>query len=1013
MECPGQHGASSTITLGQLPGGNGAVGNYGQTITLGSNANPFAGTVTGQALTVSGIQSSTASNGYSLGLAQVNANVAATTITNNLLMPSSVIIGTGSGTAIGSTLTASGTSNLTLGGNATSYTIVNGDIMDGNAGVAKTQLFAAGTGIIYLTGQTSNTNYSGGASLTNAGNTLRIDNQYALGTGLVAIGTASTLDIRSDSPLTFSNYMALQAGTSYINVDQKIGGTGMGQTITFTGGGSMTATKGPLFTSGNGYSLNLAGAWSSPAGTQPIVNNSFSGTLYFGNATNGGTLSSSSGAAIYQFNGTGGTTKLWDVIDGSGTVALVANNAGTILDLTKVNTDGIAVGNAYSGGLTVTAGTVRVASPNNFGKVGTVGMGGGTLSIVSDTAANVSTNQNSAAVTLNLTASSGINVDQAVNGSGYGQTHTVGAITVPTTGLTLTVTGGDGYGLTTGAVTTAAAVVATTITNNAPGVLTIATLAAGNNAAAGTVTFNGSGYTQVGSITQTGGQVLGLVSNGSGVLDLTNNLAGTFAGSVTSGGSGSILINNPVDLSSTAGVILSGGALLLRNNTTGTTMIPGSKGLYVTANSTVDLDATAAGIVTAPVTLSVQTLSINGSTLSVSGSAVAGYPYTLSVTGTTTQSATAAAFNTTTGNLILMGQFSSGTAFTTAKNGAGTLTLNGASTDATGAWTINAGVVNANAATSFATGAATITVNAATLNTGNSVANVLTGANALTINTGGLVNLGGSNSYTGVTTVAAGGSLYLNANGAITGSSITVTGGTLTENSGLTNAITGVNGGSLSVTNANAVVNLNSSNTFGGSITLTAGALNLNTGSAVTGGTVTVSGGALNDNSINGLNGAAALSVNYSGNTVTLGYANNFSNGVTLTAGTLRLQDLGAIGTSAMSLAANTTLQLRNNSTGAFTGGLVTVGGNATIDVDALNAGTSGQTLSIPSLTIGGAFTLNVLNGGGNATSPYTLNVSGTTTESGNVVFNPTTANLSLNAISNTTNTTTKTAAAR
>ena len=41
---------------------------------------------------------------------------------------------------------------------------------------------------------------------------------------------------------------------------------------------------------------------------------------------------------------------------------------------------------------------------------------------------------------------------------------------------------------------------------------------------------------------------------------------------------------------------------------------------------------------------------------------------------------------------------------------------------------------------------------------------------------------------------------------------------------------------------------------------------------------------------------------------MTLGYANNFSNGVTLTAGTLRLQDLGAIGTSAMSLAANTTL---------------------------------------------------------------------------------------------------------
>jgi autotransporter-associated beta strand protein len=106
----------------------------------------------------------------------------------------------------------------------------------------------------------------------------------------------------------------------------------------------------------------------------------------------------------------------------------------------------------------------------------------------------------------------------------------------------------------------------------------------------------------------------------------------------------------------------------------------------------------------------------------------------------------------------------------------------------------------------------------------------------------------------------------------------------------------------------------------------------------------------------------------------------------TLSAGTLRLEALGALTTAAsIGMTINGgTLSLARDTAGTFNGVNATVGGNATIEVDRLTAG-SGVTLTTGSLSIGSQ-TLTV-NAGSNATSGTMALTTGAVTLSGGSTF--------------------------
>ena len=470
--------ASTTVTVGQSPGGTGATGGYGNTVTL-SGVTP---TATGFTLTFAGIAGSTENDGYNVHVqGAVNANVAAVTVTNNLSLPGTLTID-----SVNDTGTTAGTNLLTFSGGGLTY--VNGDILNSATAGVKTGISYVGTtGTLVLAG-TAATNYSGGLTVGNTTNTgmqgtLIATTPFSLGAAanVVTLKNA-TLDFRSDSNVAYSNPINIDSTFNVgLNADRQIGGTGSGNTVTLNGLVSYTGSTQARYlfiTSGDNYNFNFAGGITSSvvATDNELVNNS-SGLVSIASFSSSGAT-----ATTQKFAGLGNITFNGNITQGTGalTVGIGGTTNGGLVDLSAVNLSNPA--NPYSGGLTFFgASTARIASPLNLGAAGNLinfSVGGATLQVRDNGPGNNGTLAFGNPITLSAVNGSHT-IDIGNNGSNTGNTIAFGAVNnsagITTPGNTLTVNGANGYGVSfttftlpngTGQNTTLVANVPVTITGN-------------------------------------------------------------------------------------------------------------------------------------------------------------------------------------------------------------------------------------------------------------------------------------------------------------------------------------------------------------------------------------------------------------------------------------------------------------------------------------------------------------------------------------------------------------------
>jgi autotransporter-associated beta strand protein len=307
------------------------------------------------------------------------------------------------------------------------------------------------------------------------------------------------------------------------------------------------------------------------------------------------------------------------------------------------------------------------------------------------------------------------------------------------------------------------------------------------------------------------------------------------------------------------------------------------------------------------------------------------------------------------------------------KADAGTWVLSGSNTYS-GATTINAGTlqIGAGGASGNLSISSTITNNgtlvfnrSGNMTQGTNFANSISGTGNLTQAGSGTLFLGGTNSYTGLTTIS-GGNLSINAATAV----------------GSTSGINLANATALIYTGAAGNLTRDITVTSGtGTIRNTGGALTLSGALSKNGTTLTLAGGTNGitvEGVISGSNSNSDLVID--GGTTTLTNANNSYNGPTfiINGGTLNASVAGALPTSTLSAV-----------TINGTGSTLALGANQSI---ASLSGTSGASVNLNAntLTINGSSS-TTYSGGISGTGNLVKNGSGTQTLAGATTFNGTT----------------------
>jgi fibronectin-binding autotransporter adhesin len=464
-----------------------------------------------------------------------------------------------------------------------------------------------------------------------------------------------------------------------------------------------TANGGGFSANGGQMTVNIGNAgaqlvWGATVGSQIV------GPLIFGSHTSNAKtvftnpidMNNSGTAAtrtITVNSGAGGdSAEISGVLSNSNATALLTKNGTGTLTLSAANT--------YTGGTTVSAGTLALNNVAALPSTGTVTLGGGTLSNVSGSAIvapnNVTMTANStiggtSAFTFNGSfTNSGANRTLTVSNSAGTTFGTVNISEAAATGRTLTITG------------------AGNITFG--GVIENASAAGAGN---GALSFN-TGYTGIATI------------NGTNTYSGTTTLStgGTFVlGNKSAFGTGTLAMNGvPISAStdlSGANAIANATVNLGGNNTfTGSNNIQFSGTVTATGSRTV-------------------TNNMSGASLTLSG------PVNLSSNATSNTVTFAGSGNTTITGAIVNG--GTATASKLTKNGSGTLTLTGANTYA-GVTTISGGTLLANNASGSATGTNAVTIAAtATLGGTGSVAGAVTNNGIIAPGSGGvgMLSVGG------------------------------------------------------------------------------------------------------------------------------------------------------------------------------------------------------------------------------------------------------------------------------
>ncbi|WP_346910100.1 autotransporter-associated beta strand repeat-containing protein [uncultured Roseibium sp.] len=674
-------------------------------------------------------------------------------------------------------------------------------------------LVKTGSGTLTLSG----TNTASGTMRIDAG-TLSVasDGNLSAGTltfngGNLAITGATTID----------NAMALAANATITNSADVILSGMISGTGNLTKAGASTLTLSGTNTYSGGTTIS-------------------GGTLQIGN---GGTTGSVSGDIVNNgalaFNRSDAVTFSDDI---SGTGSLIKSGAGT-LTLTSAN--------SYTGGTTISAGTLQIGNGGTTGSV--------TGNIV-----------NNGALAFNRSDAVTFNGDI----SGTGSMTKSGAETLTLTG-TNTFTGGTtisggtlqvGNGGTTGSLTG-------DIVNN--GALAF------NRSDA--VTFNG-GISGTGSLTKSGAETLTLTG------------ANTFTGTTTISG-GTLQVGNGGTTGSVSGDITNNGALAFNRSDAVTFNGDISGTGSMTKSGAETLTLTGANTFTGGTTIS-------GGTLQVGDGGTSG-----SLSGNIVNNG-ALAFNRS--DAVTFNGDISGTG-SVIKSGSGTLTLSGTNT-ASGTMRIDAGTLSVAADSNLSAGPLTFNGGNLTITGATTIDNALALSANATITNSATVTLSGQISGAGNLAKAGAGSLILSGTNTYSGGA-TISGGTLqVGNGGTTGSVSGdiVNNGALAFNRSDALtfsgdisgtgsltksgagtLTLTGDNTFSGGTTISAGTLQIGDGGTT--GSLTgdiVNNGALAFNRSDAMtfegdiSGTGSVTKTGAG-TLTLTGANTFAGGTTVTGGLL------------------------------------------------------------------------------------------------------------------------------
>jgi fibronectin-binding autotransporter adhesin len=865
----------------------------------------------------------------------------------------------------------SGVLNVVLGQsgnfNAAGTINISSIISDGGSGFAITK---TGAGTLTLSGVNTYT----GLTDVQAGT-------LAYGTNNVTADTASlkvsggTLDIvtftdtvagvqltsgtitGSTGVLTSTSAFDVQSGT----VSAILGGSvGLNKTT----GGTVTLSKANTYTGLTNITAGtLAEGVSNAIATGDLTVNGATAIFDLGasHSDSVGTVTLDGGGAI---NGTGTSTltSTGTFEMKSGTVGAILAGSGIALNKTTGGTVTLSGANTYSGGTTLTAGTLNLNAAGSGATSSAIGTGsftinGGTIDNTTAGAITLSTNN---AITLG--GSFAFGGTQNLN-LGTGAVTNAGDRTITLNGTSKT--------LTFGTMTNTSNAVQTTTINGAGNTLSLGGYALSDNATSRIDIINGSGNVAITGAVTNGGTATasGLTYSGSGTLTLSgtntfngaltvatgtlsiatinnvsaNGTLGNSANSVTLGSSGATgtLEYTGASASSTKPfTFASGGTGAFQIDTSGTTLtlsglIDGGGGLTKLGAGQLNLTGATNNTYTGTTTVSVGTLglgmnatinafggdlTINGGTVSYIGSNDNQIPDSSNVT-------------------MSSGGFDLGARTETINSltmSGGTLTKAGNALTLSSASSITGGTVSLTTTSSRINTTGTLTVGAATFNYSNASAS-----------TQGLV-LGGDISYAASNTAAAtfnntlAGAGRINLNGATRTFNIADS-TTLAAGTPEVEVAWSVQNGTL-VKDGSGVLALTGANTYTGTTTISGGTLQLGNGGTT--GTLSTSS-AITDNAnftikrsntvtqgtdFSGAAIAGSGSFTQAGTGTTVLTANTYSGGTTVNDGLLQLNSSTALGSTSGSLTVNAAsgnaaiLNLNGNSVGV--GNLTGTGGN-------------------------------------------------------------------------------------
>jgi autotransporter-associated beta strand protein len=687
-------------------------------------------------------------------------------------------------------LTKSGTGTLTLGG---SNTYTGGTSITGGTVIAgSSTAFGNSTGAVTLNPGTGNT-----ITLQSGAASLSISNNFTLSSGTAAWDTNSNDTTLSGAisgsgaltknglgNLTLAGQNTYTAATTINAGTLTLSGGLNNSSVTVNGGELNQTSTGTI--AGTGATFTLAIGNATLAGNNAYIGATTisAGTLQIGAGSTTGSLSTSSAITnngTLAFNRTNTITQGTDfasVISGTGN--LIQAGSGNLV---------LSGNNTYTGSTTISAGTLEIASAGR--------LGGGNYS------QNITNN--------GVFLYSGTN-NQTLSGIISG----TGALTHNTTGgntTTLTLTGNNTY---TGATTVSAGILNIQHANALGGSANGTTVASGAvlqlqggiTIASEALTLNGSGVGNGGALVNSSGnnEWAGNITIGSALTRIHANTGTTLtiSGNITNNAAGALHLQGPSGANIIVSGIISGNGSLNTNTTnfpvsltlsgnntytgksvlnSGTISINSIKDVgagasslgapTTTANGQIDLGSGTGGIATLRYTgtgdSSNRTINLASTTANqiIDQSGTGTLRFTSNFTAGGAGSKTLILQGSTAGIGEIAGAVVNNNSTNTTsltKNGTGTWILSGANTY-TGATTINAGTLQIGngsstgslSASSAITNNGTLVFNrSGTVTQGTDFANGISGTGNLTQAGSGTLALGGTNTYTGLTTISAG-----------------------------------------------------------------------------------------------------------------------------------------------------------------------------------------------------------------------------------------------------------------